>query len=338
MSQAYTADRPLRWGIIGCGNVTELKSGPAFNKAEGSRLVAVMRRDAAKAEDYARRHGVPRWYGDADALINDPEVDAVYVATPPGSHLDYALRVARAGKHCCVEKPMALNAPQCIAMIQAFEAAGRELFVAYYRRSLPRFNQIRQWLDEGAIGQVRHVHWTFSRAPLAQDLAGDYNWHTDPAISGGGHFVDLACHGLDLMIHLLGSISRVAGMAVNQQGLYAAEDAVTGSWQFASGVTGSGFWNFGCQVREDQLVIHGSMGRIECSVFDAHPLVLRRTEGVQSLEIAHPENIQFFHIQNMVRHLNGEIVHPSLGRDALQASWVMDQILSSFRRQGSQRV
>jgi 1,5-anhydro-D-fructose reductase (1,5-anhydro-D-mannitol-forming) len=348
MGQRFDAARPLRWGIIGCGNVTELKSGPAFNKVEGSRLVAVMRRDAAKAEDYARRHGVPSWTTDADALIKDPEVDAVYIATPPGSHRDYALQVARAGKPCCVEKPMALNAPQCIEMINAFEAAGQPLFVAYYRRSLPRFQQLKRWMNDGAIGELRHVHWSFSRKPSPQDRAGPGtsggHWHTDPAISGGGYFVDLACHGLDLMIHLLGPIVRVAGIAANQQDLYAAEDAVAGSWQFASGATGSGYWNFGSHEREDQLVIRGSRGKIQCAVFDNLPLVLHSAgQGedaaiqVQSALIAHPENIQLCHIDNIIKHLNGELTHPSLGKDALQASWVMDQMLSSFKRQGRQR-
>jgi len=334
MVTRYTAATPLRWGILGCGAVTELKSGPAFNKVVGSSLVAVMRRDAARAEDYARRHGVPRWYSDADALIHDPEVDAVYVATPPGSHLELALRVARAGKPCCVEKPMALNADQCREMIQAFETAGQALFVAYYRRSLPRFLQVKDWLESGAIGSVRHAHWTLCRRPHPGDLAGEYHWHIDPALSGGGYFVDLACHGLDLLIHLLGDIPEAGGLAVNQQGLYPVEDAVTGHWRFASGATGSGFWNFGCQEREDQLVISGSQGRIECSVFDEQPVILRsaRSEfGTQSLVIPHAENIQFHHIQNMVRHLNGEAVHPSLGRNALQASWVMDQMLRGYR-------
>ena len=85
--------KPIRWGIIGCGDVTEVKSGPGLQKADGSQLVAVMRRDAEKARDYAKRHNVPRAYGDAQELIDDPEVDAVYVATPPGSHAEYAIRV-----------------------------------------------------------------------------------------------------------------------------------------------------------------------------------------------------------------------------------------------------
>jgi predicted dehydrogenase len=78
----------IRWGIIGCGDVTEIKSGPAFNKVANSKLVAVMRRDSAKAADYAKRHHVPKWYDDASKLINDPEVNAIYIATPPLQH-DY---------------------------------------------------------------------------------------------------------------------------------------------------------------------------------------------------------------------------------------------------------
>ena len=102
-----TPPTTIRWGMIGCGSVTEVKSGPAYQQTPGFSLHAVMRRDAQKAADYARRHQVPLWFSDADALIQHPEIDAVYIATPPDSHLFYALKVAAAGKICCVEKPMA---------------------------------------------------------------------------------------------------------------------------------------------------------------------------------------------------------------------------------------
>src|SRR6187402_652554 len=97
----------LRWGIIGCGSVTELKSGPAYQKTAGFSIEAVMRRDPEKVADYAKRHGIQKFYTDADALINDPEIDAVYIATPPDTHKYYGLKVAAAGKPCCIEKPMA---------------------------------------------------------------------------------------------------------------------------------------------------------------------------------------------------------------------------------------
>jgi 1,5-anhydro-D-fructose reductase (1,5-anhydro-D-mannitol-forming) len=111
-------DRTLiRWGMIGCGDVTEVKSGPGFQKAAGSALMAVMRRNGGLAADYARRHGVPRCYDRADALLADDEVDAVYIATPPDTHADYALLAAAASKPAYVEKPMARHTPECDRMI-----------------------------------------------------------------------------------------------------------------------------------------------------------------------------------------------------------------------------
>lgn len=171
---------PVRWGMIGCGSVTERKSGPAFYKAPGSALVAVMGRRLEAVRDYAARHGIARFYTDAQALIDDPEVDAVYIATPPDSHHAYSLRVAAAGKHCCVEKPMALNTAQSLEMQQVFQRAGLHLFVSYYRRSLPRFQQVRQWLRDGRIGEVRHLSWTLTKAPSEADRNGGRNWRTDP--------------------------------------------------------------------------------------------------------------------------------------------------------------
>lgn len=323
----------IRWGIIGCGNVTEVKSGPAYQQTAGFSVQAVMRRDAAKAADYAARHQVPVWYDDADALIADPNVDAIYIATPPDSHLFYALKVAAAGKICCVEKPMALTGAQCQQMVDAFASAGLPLFVAYYRRSLPRFLQVKNWLESGAIGQVRHVHWSFSRAPNPLDLQGSANWRTDPMQAGGGYFVDLASHGLDLLMYLLGDIVQVQGQALNQQRLYPAEDAVTAQWLHqpqADGAvaTGSGFWHFGTDGRRDAVEIIGSNGHIRFSVFQEEPVVLHNAAGEQSLLIENPPHIQQYHVANIAAHLRGERTHPSTGLQAMRASEVMEQILS----------
>src|SRR5438067_5233611 len=156
--------------MIGCGDVTEVKSGPGFQKAAHSRLVAVMRRNGALARDYAERHGVPRWYDDAESLVADPEVDAVYVATPPSSHEEYTLLAARAGKPVYVEKPMARDHAECVAMIDACRAAGVPLFVAYYRRALPRFLKIKELIESGAIGEVRFVAITLYKTLTPQEL------------------------------------------------------------------------------------------------------------------------------------------------------------------------
>ena len=317
----------IRWGIIGCGDVTERKSGPAYQKVEGFELLAVMRRDAEKAADYAQRHGVPKHYSNADALINDPEIDAVYIATPPDTHKYYALKVAEAGKPCCIEKPMAPSYDECVSICNAFEAKELPLFVAYYRRSLPRFLQVKSWIDEGKIGDVRHVNWHLSKTPSPVDLSGEYNWRTDAKIARAGYFDDLASHGLDLFIYLLGNVKEVSGSSLNQQGLYSAKDAVSASWLHESGVTGTGSWNFGSFERADNVVITGSKGKIEFAVFDEVPLKLTTTQDTQELVIPHPENIQLYHVKNMREHLSGNALHPSTGFTGAHTSWVMDTMI-----------
>lgn len=329
MSDISKIGKPIRWGIIGCGDVTEVKSGPPYQNTEGFELVAVMRRDAKKAEDYAKRHGVPKFYTDADALISDQDVDAVYIATPPDSHKEYGIKVAKAGKPCCIEKPMAPSYADSLAIHRAFEQKGIPLFIAYYRRALPRFDQLKQWLAAGEIGAVRHIRWFLNKPPSETDLSSTYNWRTDAKVAPGGYFDDLASHGLDLFAHLLGDFTEVKGLTENQQGLYSAVDAVTACWTHQGGITGEGSWNFGSAEHEDHVEIIGSEGKISFAVFHEKPVVLHNSKGTISLEIAHPKHIQEFHVAYIRDHLLGKQTHPSLGSSALHTSWVMDRILGA---------
>ncbi len=321
----------IKWGIIGCGNVTEVKSGPAYKLVDGFDVTAVMRRDLDKLKDYAKRHKIEKYYTDADALINDPEIDAIYIATPPDSHLYYALKVAEAGKPCCIEKPLAPSYEDSLKVEQAFTENNIPLFVAYYRRSLPRFEQIRDWLKDEEIGTIRHINWQLTKAPNDMDLSKAYNWRTDPSIAPGGYFDDLASHGLDLIIHLLGDIKEVQGMSTNQQGLYGAKDAITACWLHETGITGSGSWNFGHHERQDRLEILGSKGKISCAVFAEEPLVLETLDKKQELFIENPPNIQLYHVENMKKQLiEKNFAHPSNGKTATHTSWVMDKILGEI--------
>jgi 1,5-anhydro-D-fructose reductase (1,5-anhydro-D-mannitol-forming) len=321
--------RGIRWGILGCGDVTERKSGPAFQKARGSSLVAVMRRTPGLARDYAARHGVPRWYEDADALISDPEVDAVYVATPPGSHADLALRCARAKKPCYVEKPMAKTVAECRAMIAAFRAVGVPLFVAYYRRALPRFLAIKKAIESGEIGAIRSVSITLLREPSpAERDPRTLPWRVRPDIAGGGHFVDLACHTLDFLDFALGPIAAVTGFAENQAGLYPAEDAVSLSFRFESGVLGAGRFCFAADRSADEVVLTGSEGEIRFATFADDPVRVDARGHKREELIEHPPHIQ----QPMVQAIVDELVGlgppaPSTGETALRTSWVMEEVL-----------
>ncbi|MEI7832398.1 MAG: Gfo/Idh/MocA family oxidoreductase [bacterium] len=324
----------VRWGIIGCGDVTEVKSGPALQRAERSQLTAVMRRDGAKAQDYAQRHGVPRWYDDADALINDPEVDAVYIATPPGSHMDYALRVAAAGKPVYVEKPMARTYEECMQMVDGCAAVGVPLFVAYYRRMLPRFLRVRDLLAEGAIGEVRTVSLRLYSGNNSTDFTpGNIPWRVQPELAGAGLVLDLGSHMLDLLDYLVGPIDAVQGMATNQAGLYAAEDTVVSSFSLESGALGTAFWCFSAYNSGtwERTEIIGSKGRIIYSNFADEPIELHGPSGVMSFEIANPPHIQQPLIQTIVDELCGIGTCPSTGITAARTSRVLDEMLSGWR-------
>ncbi len=323
----------VRWGMIGCGAVTEKKSAPALSKVAGSRLVAVMRRDGTLAADYARRHGIARWYDDADALIADPEVNAIYIATPPDSHEDYTARAAAAGKPVYVEKPMARTHEECRRMIAACREAGVALFVAYYRRRLPTFLKARELLAEGAIGEPRFVNVRLSRPPEGSDFQRENPpWRVQPEIAGGGHFFDLASHQLDLLDFLLGPIAAAGGRAANQAGLYAAEDIVVASWEHESGVLGAGQWCFTTAEvdRVDRIEIIGGAGRIELATFAPKPVRLLRETGEERFEAEWPEHIQQPLIETVVGELLGGEHCPSSGESAARTAWVMDQIVRGW--------
>lgn len=320
---------PMRWGIIGCGGVTEVKSGPAYQQVAGFELAAVMRRDESLAKDYALRHGIEQYSNNAEELIADTFINAIYIATPPDTHKQYGLMVANAGKPCCIEKPLAPNFEEAKDIVDAFERAATPLFVAYYRRSLPRFVEIKKSLALGTIGQVRHIHWQLNRQVSDKDMAGESHWRTDARIAPAGYFDDLACHGLDLFAYLLGDYEHASGHSTNQQALYTAKDAVAGSWIHKCGVTGTGSWNFASASRKDEVLITGSQGEIQFSVFDEQAITVRNSAGEQLIDIANPVNIQLHHVQNMYEQLANDKPHPSTGTTALHTSWVMQSILRS---------
>lgn len=320
---------PIRWGIIGCGDVAEVKSGPGFQQARDSALVAVMRRNKAMAADYAIRHNVPRWYDDADALIANPEVDAVYIATPPGSHLEYALKVSAAGKPCYVEKPMARSNAECGQMVSAFKTANVPLFVAYYRRALDRFINARKLISAGAIGKVTGVNYRFT-LPAAKFDGLVQPWRLQAEHAGGGLFLDLGCHTLDIIDYMVGPLYSEAGVASNSAGLYAVEDAVALTFVTQNGAPGTAHWNFAGAYIEDVIEITGTKGRISLSTFGNEPAQLFSAHGIEKFDLPNPVHIQTPMIQTIVDELEGRGKCPSTGETAKRTSRVMDTALESY--------
>lgn len=320
--------RAIRWGIIGCGDVTEVKSGPGFQNADGSALVAVMRRDGEKARDYARRHGVPRAYDRADDLIQDSAVDVVYIATPPSSHRELAFRVAAAGKPCLVEKPMALDHAECLRMIGAFQSRGLPLWIAYYRRALRRFQIVRERLRDGAIGQVSSVHVQVS-APL---LTGSdrTNWRIDPVVSGAGLFFDLGSHCFDLLDFLVGRITRVEGHSINTAGAYSAEDVTVAAFEFADGLVGTGVWNFNASEKIDVMTFVGTDGELITPIFSDTGVIVKRGSVKTVEEVRNPSHVHQPLIQTIVDELRGNGTCPSTAESAARTSWVLDRCVANY--------
>ena len=317
----------IRWGIIGCGDVTEVKSGPGFQKANGSELVAVMRRNEKLAQNYASRHNVPKWYGDAQDLINDPDVDAIYIATPPSSHKKYVFDVANAGKPVYVEKPMALSYKECLEMVEFCEQKNVPLFVAYYRRALPRFIKIKSLIKAGAIGEVRCVNTRLRQKPNEKDLFLLENWRTNSSIAGCGYFCDMASHTIDILQFMLGEIDDAKGISGNQQKLYKAEDIVSASFIFENGIHGTGSWCFSSNHEIDETEIVGAEGRIVFPTFQLIPTILETINSREEFDIQNPPHIAQPLIQTIVDELRGVGSCPSTGRSGASASRVMDKIL-----------
>ena len=318
--------KTINWGMVGTGNVTERKSGPALYKARNSALYAVTNRTRAKAEDYAARHGVPVVYDNIDQMLTDPHINAIYIATPPGSHKEYALKCAAAKIPCYIEKPVAMCHADHVEMIKAFEATGTKAFAAYYRRALPRFLQVRELLQQGAIGDVRFAHISYHTTGAGE--RDGKAWRVQPEISGGGIFMDIAVHQLDILDFLLGRISEVKSIVSNQAGYYKPEDILNVCFKFASGVHGSGDWCFTAGMGKDLIEIVGSKGRISLECFGTGPIVLETPGGKREIEVETPEHIQQPLIQSIVDELNGEGRCPSTLYTSERTARVCDMVYS----------
>jgi len=323
----------IRWGIIGCGDVTEVKSGPAFNKVNNSSLVAVMRRDTEKAEDYALRHNVSKWYDDADDLINDKDVNAVYIATPPAFHEEYAIKSINAGKPVYIEKPMALNFASANMIAKVAEEKGVKVSVAHYRRGQPLFNKVKQLLKENIIGNVRFARLEFykKQLPLEALNVPKVAWRVNPVIAGGGLFHDIAPHQLDLMYWFFGDIEKASGIAGNQSKLYEADDIVSGNILFKSGVIFNGLWcfNIAAENEKDLCEIQGPEGKMRFPIFEHKKIEIIKNGKTENILFEPLQHVQQPLIQKIVDYFLDNGPNPCSAEDGAKVM----QLLDDFTRQ-----
>ena len=314
------------WGIIGCGNVTEVKSGPAFNKVEHSALVAVSRRDPEKLADYVNRHQVPMSYTNALDLIQSEKINAIYIATPPDVREAYAMEAMQIGKPIYLEKPMALNLAACKRLKAASEKLGVKLSVAHYRRNLPLFMEVKNILEQGDIGAVKEVQITMLKK-TDKEAKDPSNWRVDPSIAGGGYFYDLAPHQIDLVFYFFGKPRSFSGTSTNKAGLYKAEDFVQGTIELENGIVCKGLWDFSINGEEkDEFLIIGEKGTIRFPVFGLF-IELEINGNTNTIHFEAPKHNQQNHIQAVVNYFLDKGENPCSAEDAILSMEVMESFV-----------
>lgn len=320
----------ISWGIIGCGDVTEVKSGPAFNKVPDSKLVAVMRRNREKAADYAKRHHVATWYDNADSLIHDPQVNAIYIATPPSTHESYAIKALQAGKPVYLEKPMTIDAISAEKIADIARRTNTKISVAHYRRQQPVFLKIKSLIDKKVIGDIRLVELKFWQKDQSALLSKTKdNWRLDPAISGGGLFHDLAPHQLDLMVYFFGKPKQASGISINAAGLYDVDDTVSGQIVFENKILFHGSWCFTMEEKADWCEVVGTKGKIRFSIFEQQPLVVTINEKEELIHFDKLEHVQQPMIEKVTQYFLGKGSNPCSADEGVEVMKLIDGFTES---------
>ena len=321
--------KEIKWGIIGCGKVVENKSGPAFNTTENSSIYAVMRRDINKAKESAEKLGATKWYDNVDNLLADEQVNAIYIATPPGLHLDQAVKCCKAKKPTYIEKPFARNYEEALKITKMFEDAGVPLYVAHYRRALPKFIKIKEILQSGKIGTICEVDFRLNRKYDFEEIHD--TWLYNIELSGGGKFYDIAPHSIDIMVYLLGNFTTVNGIATNHSDEYDVEDVVVMSFKTDTGVIGTANFNSVALDEKDKMIISGTKGKLEFSMHGDNEIIVTTEEGEEQFNIKNPKIIQENMVQNVVQSLlTGNHLYTCSARQALETYRIMDAVLEEY--------
>lgn len=323
--------KTIKWGIIGVGDVCEVKSGPGFQEAPNSELISVMRRDGEKAKDFARRHGVPKWSDSADALLSDPDIHAIYIATPPVHHLEYTRAALTAGKHVYVEKPMALNVAEAREMRELAEASPNKVCVAHYRRQLPLYQKIDAVVQSGELGSPRYASIQL-RQTVKNDLntASEANWRVQPEVSGGGLFHDLVPHQFDLLLKYFGEPEFMQGFSLRRNPEGTCDDCVSGQMRFEGEVVFQGYWDFASKVGgdKDSCQIVCDQGTINFGFFSSSTVTIESDRGIESISMDPPSHIVQPLIEAVNRYFSGNGENPCSTAVGLQVMEMIDAFTS----------
>jgi 1,5-anhydro-D-fructose reductase (1,5-anhydro-D-mannitol-forming) len=317
----------IGWGILGGGRVVESKSGPGFLIPGKSRVMAVSRRNLDDAKMTAVALGAQRAVTNIEDLVSDPEVDAVYIASLPGLHFDAARVCCDAGKPVYVEKPFVTNTSDARALVEMFSAKGIGLFVAHYRRALPKFKTLKSKIDS-EIGRV--VSFDFYLSRRLSD-AVEHAWLFEQSLSGGGKFADIAAHSIDLLVYFFGRAVDMWACARHVMAPNGREDCVVLAIRFENGVCGTLNYNFLSPEKDDRLSIFGTEANLHFSVHGKKKTEIEDKNGTrQTIDLSIPACIEAPMIEEVVKVLLGEQGRPCTGSDAIETIRIMEYALGSL--------
>ena len=325
-------NRTVNWAIVGTGDIVRKRVGPGILSQPDSHLRAcVTRNPEAKTEvlDQLRPDCV---YGDMQRMLADPDVHAVYLATPTFLHAPHAVAALRAGKDVIVEKPMALNAKEATDMCQTAQETGRRLAVAYYRRFWPRFQFVKDMLNQGKLGEVTLVrmflHYWYDPAPDAPGA-----WRVRPQLSGGGVLSDVGSHRLDLLAWWLGAPKQLAAHVTTHLHSYEGEDSAGILMELDNGALVSGSFQWNSKTWADEIHIVGTAAKVALTPCDGEEVAITRGRETEIMTMAKPENAHYPLIDDFARSIVEARAPRFQGADGMRATQIMDAVFESSKRQ-----
>ena len=319
----------IRWGFLGCGKVVRTKSGDAFRNVPNSTIEVIRRRNLDAAKESAEYFGAPYWCDRIEELLAS-EIDAVYIATPPGLHYEQAMACLNAGKAVYLEKPFARNYTEAKELTEAFEEAGVPLYIGHYRRALPRFLKIREMLKSNIIGDVTDIDFYLNR--IFSRKEADNSWLYNPVLSGGGKYYDIAPHTVDIIQFLFGNITEVQGSARNLGVGCPLENVVEMTFVTEKGVNGKARFCCVADEKSDRMHVTGTKGTMEFSVHGKTDVIVKDENGtiIEQFDLPDPKAVEESMVQSVVEDLLGISKCESKAKDVLVTYKIIDEVLNEF--------
>jgi predicted dehydrogenase len=315
----------IKWGLIGCGDISRKRVAPGIRAAAKSSLVAVNRLDYAKAESFAKEFGAEKWVADWKDLISDDTIDAVYIATPVYQHAEQTIAAAEAGKHVLCEKPMAISTDDADKMIDACKANNVKLGVAFYRHFFPAIHRIKKIISAHEIGNVVHIQSNnfenFNRNPGEPRY-----WLLDKKRSGGGPMMDMGCHRIEVFINIMGPVKQITGFNHNTFFKREVEDLSIAHFKFENGAVGILTSGHAIKEPQDTLDIYGTEGSIHVPVLNAGTITIINDMGTRVENYPNHTNVHLPLIKNFIDSIINDQEPAVTGETGREITRILDKI------------